>query len=414
MPAGLQETSLSNTSPLKTRPLPLPVLVTLTQRRLIAAVSIAILVLGGIIASLLPTRYTATVTIMPPQQGGASTAAMLAQLGNLSALASMSGGLAVKNPNDQQVSLLRSRTVEDAMVERFSLQSLYGRRLLSSTRHRWEQKTAIDNGLKDGLLRLSVTDSDPHRAAELAAGWVEEYRRLTASLAVSEASQRRLFFERELDGARGDLTRAEDGLRQTEQRTGVVEIDSQARAMIASAALLRAQTAAKQVEIRSMREFAAGGNPDLERAEQELTGMEGQLASMDAASDRAGGDLSMPHGVLTQDALDYTRALREMKYREAIYDLFTREYEVARVDEAREGALIQVVDPVLVPDRPDEAYRIWTAVGALLAALPCAWLAACAVELTAALRRLRRRSGSWAAALEAAWNGGVTQNGATS
>jgi capsule polysaccharide export protein KpsE/RkpR len=290
------------------------------------------------------------------------------------------------------------------MVQRIGLQSIYHRRRLSSARRRWEQKTAIDNGLKDGLLRLSVTDSDPQRAARLADGWVDEYRRLTASLAVSEASQRRLFFEHELDGARADLTRAEDNLKQTEQRTGVVEIDSQARAMIASAALLRAQVAAKQVEIRSMREFAAGENPDLERAEQELAGMEGQLAAMDAASDRTGGDLSMPHGVLTQDALDYTRALREMKYREAVYDLFTREYEVARVDEAHQGALIQVVDPVLVPDRPDTAYRIWTAVGVLLAALPCAWLAACAVELTAALRRLRQRCGSWTAALEAAWN----------
>ncbi len=131
------------------------------------------------------------------------------------------------------------------MVERFHLQAEYHKRYVSSARKRWERMTAVDNGLKDGLIRVSVTDRDPRRAAELASGWVEEYRRLTASLAVTEASQRRLFFERELNGARGDLERAEDNLKDTEQRTGVLEIDGQARAMIASAAMLRAQVAAK-------------------------------------------------------------------------------------------------------------------------------------------------------------------------
>jgi uncharacterized protein involved in exopolysaccharide biosynthesis len=256
-----------------------------------------------------------------------------------------------------------------------------------------------------------VTDGDAHRAAELANGWVEEYRRMTASLAVTEASQRRLFFQRQLDAARDALTRAEDGLKQTEQRTGVIEIDGQARAMIASAAVLRAQVDAKQVEIRAMREFAASQNPDLERAEQELSGMETQLSSMNVDGERNQGDLAMPRGKITQAGLDYARALREMKYREAVYELMTREYEVATVDEARQGSLVQIVDPALVPDRPNSTYRIWTAVVSLLAALPVALLLAGAVELVTVLRRYRMRSGSWIAALEnacaIAWAGGA-------
>jgi uncharacterized protein involved in exopolysaccharide biosynthesis len=359
----------------------------------------------------MPRRYTATAVILPPQQSGSNSAAMLAQLGNLGALASLGGGLSIKNPNDLQVSLLKSSTVEDAMAARFNLQSLYHRRYLSSARREWERRSAIDNGLKDGLLRLSVTDGDARRAAELANGWVEEYRRITASLAVTEAAQRKLFFGHERDAARDALTRAEDGLKQTEQRTGVIEIDGQARAMIASAAVLRAQVDAKQVEIGAMREFAASQNPDLERAEQELSGMQAQLSSMNAATERDQGDLAMPRGKITQDGLDYARALREMKYREAVYELMTREYEVASVDEARQGSLVQVVDPALVPDRPNSAYRIWIAVGALLAALPCALLLAGAVELVTVLRRYRMRSSSWAAALEDAcatvWAGGA-------
>jgi tyrosine-protein kinase Etk/Wzc len=394
------------------RGLPVLLRVALERSRLLWTVAAAVMVLAMIAVMLVPRRYTATVSILPPQQNGTNSSAMLAQLGNLGALASMGGGgLSLKNPNDLQVSLLKSRTVEDAVVERFNLQALYRARQLSGARKRWESRTAIDNGLKDGLIRLSVRDSDPGRAAEMANGWVEEYRRLTGSLAVTEASQRRLFFERELEGAHADLTRAEDNLKETEQRTGVLEMDGQAREMIASAAALRAQVAAKEVEIRGMREFAAAGNPDLVRAEQELSGMEGQLAAMDTDSDRSEGDLAMPKGKITQDGLEYLRALREMKYREAVYELLMREVEVARVDEARQGGLVQVVDPALIPDRPDSRYRLVILACALVCALPMGLAIAFGAELTAVLREYRRRSGSWARALEAAW--AVSAHGGT-
>ena len=250
-----------------------------------------------------------------------------------------------------------------------------------------------------------MTDRDPRRAAELASGWVEEYRRLTASLAVTEASQRRLFFERELNGARDELTRAEDNLKDTEQRTGVLELDGQARAMIASAAMLRAQVAAKQVEIRAMREFATGENPDLARAEQELTGMESQLAAMDLNSDHSTGDLIAPKGKITQAGLDYARALREVKYREAMYELLTRQYEVARVDEARQGSLVQIVDPAIAPDRPSSHYRLWILIGGMVLAFPLALVTAWIAEVISAARRLHRRYGCWTAVLEQGWTG---------
>ncbi len=355
-------------------------------------------------AVLLPDLYTASVVVMPPQSNSTS-AAMLAEMGNLGALASMSGGLSIKNPNDMQVALLKSRTVEDAMVARFHLEAEYRKRYVSAACKRWEKMTAVDSGLKDGLIRVSVADRDPRRAAELAGGWVEEYRRLTASLAVTEASQRRLFFERELSGARDELTRAEDNLKETEQRTGVLELDSQARAMIASAAMLRAQVAAKEVEIRSMREFATSENPDLARAEQELTGMESQLAAMDVDTDHATGDLIAPKGKITQAGLDYARALREVKYQEAMYELLARQYEAARVDEARQGPLVQIVDPAIVPDRPSSHYKLWIFIGGLVLAFPLALVTALIVEAISAARRLRRRYGSWMAVLEQGWTG---------
>jgi len=376
--------------------------VAIKWKKLIGRSAAALAVAGCAVALLLPNRYTATVVILPPQSGGASSsAAMMAQLSGMGQLAAAGGGgLGIKNPNDQQVALLKSRTVGDAMVARFHLQQLYRRKYLSSARKGWEKHTQIDNGLKDGLIHLSVTDSDPRRAAELANGWLEEYRRFTATLAITEAAQRRLFYERQLTIAREDLTRAEEEMKQTEQRTGVIDVDGQDRTMIASAAVLRGQLASKQIEIRAMREFAAEQNPDLQRAQQELASIEGQLAAMDAASDRKTGDLIAPKGTVTQASLDYVRALREVKYRETVQDLLTRQYEGARVDEARQGALVQVVDPAVAPDRPTSSYRIWIALGVLACSFPLALLTAAICEVIAILFRSRRRSHSWQAALE--------------
>jgi uncharacterized protein involved in exopolysaccharide biosynthesis len=327
---------------------------------------------------------------------------MMAQLGSIGAAASAAGGLGIKNPNDQQIALLKSRIVEDAMMERFHLQALYHKKYLSSTRKRWEKVTKADNGLKDGLIRLSVTDRDPHRAAEMANAWVEEYQRFSATLAITEASQRRLFYERQLSTARENLAHAEEEMKLTEQRTGVIDIEGQDRSMIASAAVLRGQLAAKQIEIKAMREFAAQGNPDLQRAQQEAGGMEAQLAQMDAASDHKTGDLIVPKGTVTQAALDYERSMREVKYRETIQDLLTRQYEGARVDEAREGALIQVVEPAVAPDQPDPRYRLWIIALALLCSLPLALLVAAAAEIIAVLSRSHERTGSWNATLDEA------------
>lgn len=380
------------------------------RRRMVSAIACFIVLCTTIIALALPNLYSSTAVLLPPQQSGSTSAAMLAQLGALGAMASLGGGggvggaLGLKNPNDLQVSLLKSHSVEDALIARFHLQDLYHRHYLSAARRSWEKHTSIDNGIKDGLLRLSVTDRDPRRAAELANGWVDEYKRFSATLAVTEASQRRLFFEHELDHAHADLTRAEDNLEQTQQRTGLIEVDSQSRAMITAAAMLRGQVAAKQVEVRGMHAFAADGNPDLARAEQELATMQAQLAAMDVDSDRKEGDLVAPKGRLTEAGLEYTRALREAKFREAIVEALSRQYEMARVDEAKQGSMIQVVDPAQVPDRPSSLYKWWVFAGGMIAALPLALVIAWIAEAIAVARSWRLQMGSWNKAFQTIWS----------
>jgi len=386
--------------------LPPMVRVAFKRKRMIGIAALAFAGMILAIVLLLPNRYTATAVIMPPQQGGSAGAAMIAQLGSMGAIAS-AGGMGIKNPNDLQVALLKSRSVEDAMVTRFHLQTLYHRKYLSSTRKRWERAALIDSGLKDGLIRLSVTDRDPRRAAELTNGWVEEYRRFVATLAITEAAQRRLFFERQLSDARESMVRAEEEMKRTQQRTGVMELDGQTHTMIASAAMLHAQVAAKRVEIQAMRQFAADQNPDLERAEQELSSMQSQLSSMDVDNERRSGDLAAPRGKVSESGLEYARALREVKYREMVQDLLTRQYEAARVDEARQGSQVQIVDAAVVPDRPNSLNKIWIALAVALLCLPVGLLIALLTEAVEVLRICRRRSDSWVQALEEIWAGGA-------
>jgi len=154
-----------------------------------------------------------------------------------------------------------------------------------------------------------------------------------------------------------------------------------------------------------MREFATSENPDMARAEQELSGMEAQLAAMDVDTDHATGDLIAPKGKVTQTGLEFARAVPEEKFHEAMYELLTRQYEVARVDEARQGSIVQVVDPAIPPDRPGSHYRLWIFLAGLVFALPLALATAWIVELVSIVLGLRRRLGCWTAVLEQGWIG---------
>jgi tyrosine-protein kinase Etk/Wzc len=348
-------------------------LIVLTRRgRDLLASTVAAAVLATIVSFLLPNRFTATTVILPPQQNSSSAAALLGQLGSANPLASLaSSGLGLKNPNDLQVAMLKSRTVEDAMIDRFDLMALYREKRKSDARKAFEKVTDIENGLKDGLIRISVTDKNPRRAAEMANAYVEEYKKLSATIAVTEASQRRLFFEQQLVQAKENLADAEEALKLTQQKTGLIQLDGQARAVIESVAQLRGQVAAKEVQIRAMHQFAAEQNPDLQLAEQELAGLHSELARMGSGSGSGGssGDFLMPKGSVPQAGLDYVRKVRDMKYNETIFELLAKQFEIAKIDEARQGSVVQLVDKAIVPDKKSSPQRLLIVVCSTIAGL---------------------------------------------
>jgi uncharacterized protein involved in exopolysaccharide biosynthesis len=205
---------------------------------------------------------------------------------------------------------------------------------------------------------------NPQRAADLANGYVDQFRDMSQHLAITEASQRRLFFEQELEQAKDSLANAEEALKQTEQTTGVIQPDSQARALIDSAANLRAQITAREVQIQGMQTYATAENSQLVQAQRELESMRAQLAKLGGTEDNPAGELLVPKGLVPEASLEYIRKLRDVKYNETVFDILARQFEAAKLDEEKEGALIQVVDPAIPPDRRSSPKRSFIVIGA--------------------------------------------------
>ncbi|HEX4007891.1 MAG TPA: Wzz/FepE/Etk N-terminal domain-containing protein [Acidobacteriaceae bacterium] len=334
-------------------------LIALAQRKwTILKVTAVCAGLAVVISFILPTRYTATTILLPPQQNSSMSSLLASQLGGLGSMAALAGGgsFGFKNPNDMYVSMLKSETVEDAMVSKFELMREYRERYLSWARKKFESYVTIDGDGKDGLIHIAVEDRNAQRAADLANGYVDEFRKLSASLAITEAAQRRLFFQRQLEAAKDNLANAEEAMKSTEQTTGLIQLDSQARALIESAASLRAQVAAKEVQIQAMRTYATGENAELMQAQQELDSLREQLARLGGSEENA-DSLIVPKGKVPEADLEYVRKLRDVKYNETIFDILARQFEMAKLDEAKEGALIQVVDRAVPPDRRSSPKR---------------------------------------------------------
>lgn len=330
-----------------------------THKRFISRFVLGAAVLAAVVSFLLPVQYEANIVLLPPQQNSSMSSALLGQLGGLGSLASLAGGsLGIKNPADMYVALLTSRSVEDAMIQRFGLMAEYNQKRMSDTRKMFESRTTAVAGTKDGLIRITVEDGDPKRAAELANGYVEEFRKLSASLAITEAARRRLFFEQQLQQAKDSLGVAEEAMKKTQQSTGVLQIDSQARSLIESAAVLRGQVVAKQVQIQGMRSYAAEDNPNLILAKQELAALQTQLERMAGSQHDAGSDINLSKGRVTESGMEYLSRLRDLKYHETVFELLAKEFEIAKLDEAREGAIIQVVDAAVPPDRKSSPHRL--------------------------------------------------------
>jgi tyrosine-protein kinase Etk/Wzc len=351
------------------------------RRRFVFFFTVGAVVLAAAAVLLIPSRYTAETAILPPGQNSSMSSALMGQLGSSGALASAAGAsLGIKNPGDMYVSLLRSRTVEDWVIQRFGLAAMYRATKLSDARRELEGRSTVTLGIKDGLIRIDVSDRDPITAAEIANGYVEAFRKLSANLAITEASQRRVFFEQQLLDANQNLAASEEAMKRTEQSTGVLQVDSQARSLIESAAILRGQIVAKEVQLQGMRSYATEDNPQMVTAGQQLAELKTQLATLAGTDQNPGSDFIVSKGNIPEAGMEYIRKLRDVKYYETITELIAKQFEMAKLDEARQGAVIQVVDVAVPPDRRSYPKRAITIIASTMLAFitACGWCIAAA------------------------------------
>ena len=315
---------------------------------LLGPLAVGVLALG-VSFTVTPT-FTAKTQFLPPQQQQSAAASMLASLGSLGGLAGAAAG--IKNPADQYLAFMKSVSVQDALIERFQLVERYKAKMKTDARLALTGNTRIASG-KDGLISVEVDDKDPQFAADLANAHVEELHKLLGRLAVTEAQQRRLFFEKQLAQTKDNLVKAEQALKSTGVNSSALK--STPAAAVETVARLKAMISAQEVKLASMRGYLSESAPDFKLALNELAAYRAQLAKAEE------------NEPASTSATDYVARYRDFKYHETLFELFAKQYELARVDESREGAVIQVLDVAQPPERKSKPKKALIAIIATLA-----------------------------------------------
>ena len=334
-------------------------------RRLILGLPLVAGIIAAAVSYTLTDVYTARTTLVPPQQAQSGGGGILSQLG-VSGLAGLVGG---GRNNELYIGMMKSRAVTERIVERFDLMKKY-----SFTQASRANAFVVSMGRftigKDGIIAIEVDDPDPMFAADIANAFVDEFLKVSAGLALTDAAKRRLFFERQLEQAKDNLVAAEVEARRGLNTRGFLRVDEQSRSIMDSTSRLRLQIASKEVSIGSMRVFAAERNPELQLALRELDTMKAQLSRLEGSGDGTRSPKGMAE---TPEGMSNVGLLRNVRYHEAIFEAIARQFEVAKMDEARESTILQVLDRAIPPDRKSKPSKrnivLFTVLGALFIAL---------------------------------------------
>jgi uncharacterized protein involved in exopolysaccharide biosynthesis len=349
--------------------------------------------LAIVYALLAPPIYSAKTVILPPQQSTA--ASMLASMGALAGLAGAASG--IKSPDEMYIAFFKSQSLQNDLIARLNLKTHYESESQDGARKSLEGAAKISSDKKSGLISIEIEDKDPKFAAALANAHVEALSRMLGKLAVTEAQQRRMFFEDQIHKTQIALNAADSNFRNLSAKGGLPVTDVLAQVSITASATLRGQIAAKEVELSALRQFATAQNPDMQRIASALAALRGQLSQLES-----GGSQTSHISKTGQEAIV---ALRDVKTQQAVLEVLVKQYEMARVDEAREGPLLQQIDVAQPPERKSKPKRALIVVLAGLAGL---FLGVLIAFIRRALRKASENSDSASqmAALKRAWSTG--------
>lgn len=349
-----------------------------SHRRKLARVTTISLIVSLCIAFLIPKRYTSIASIMPPDQqnsGALMLAALASHSGSLGGLGSLAGSLLGGHTTTALfVNLLHSSTVSGHLIDRFNLQHVYRKRYRIDTAKHLAHRTSITEDKKSGVITIAVEDENPHRARDLAQGYLDELNKLVTQTNTSAAHRERIFIERRLHSVEVDLERAQLQLSEFSSRNSTVDIKEQTRAMVDAGARVQGELLVAQSGLQSLRQIYGDGNvrvreteariASLQRDLEEMTGSSAPLASEAAGEANAApdandkGELYPPLRQLPRLAVPYADLYRQVRVQEAVYELLTQQYEMARIEEAKDLPVVSVIDPPGVPEKKSFPHRL--------------------------------------------------------
>ena len=330
------------------------------NRRFLAWAIFAGLCIGLAVAFLIPSRYESTVQLMPPdsQSGGlAMLAALTAKAGGGSGLGAVAGDLlGVKSSGALFVGILKSRTVEDRLVDRFQLKKVYAVKHTEDARKTLSENTAASEDRKTGIVTITVTDHDPKRAAAIAQAHVEELNQLSAELSTSSAHRERIFLEGRLAAVKRDLDDASQKFSQFASKNVALDIKEQGRAMVDAAAAIQGEMIAAESELKGLEQIYTSGNVRVRSVQARISELQRQLQKLggktSSEADHAASSDSLYPSIRELPILGVTWAdlYRRTKIQETVFEILTQQYELAKVQEAKETPSVKVLDAAVVPE----------------------------------------------------------------
>jgi len=330
------------------------------RKKLICMIVGTSFLLSIVVALLLPKIYSATVSILPPQQDSMSPllGAGLSQIpmGGMGGLASSL--LDLKTPADLWVGILKSTTVMDAIIDRFKLQALYDKKTRDETRLKLKDNYKTLKG-KEGIISLTVLDRDPHRAAQMANAFIEELDKINKKQVMSSGKRTRVFVEKRLNETKEGLSKAEEAVKQFLEKNKAIKLDDQSKAIISAIGDLKGVLMAKQVELQTLLSFATPTHPQAQLLRAEVKGLEEMMRELEEGDQGQGGskNIFIPTDKMPDLGLQYVRLLRTTKVQETLYTVLTQQYEMARIQEVKDSTTVQVLDTAKAPEKKTKPKR---------------------------------------------------------
>lgn len=323
-------------------------------RKTIGLTATAFALCAMVFLFLQPNEYTSTASFIPPTGGSSSSSAMLAQLSSLGG-GLLGGGLA-KSQGDLYVGILKSASVQDALISNLHLSDVFHEKRLSLARKRLASASAFEADPKSSIITISVTNKNPALARDIVNGYLNTLRGTNGRLALVESSQRRMFYAEQLAHEKDALASAEVELKKTEEKSGLIAPVGQTAERIQSEAQLRAQLTAREVQLASLRQTESDENIDIIQLRSTISALQQHLSQLQSGN--GGGDTVPSSSKIPEVQLEYVRKARDVKYHETLFDILARQYEAARLDESHEAPLVQVLDEASYPDVKSGPHRM--------------------------------------------------------